>query len=188
MMNLFVGPKNCFIFQNLTNIKIVRCEKLEIIFSNSTLRSLPELCYLLVEDCRELKQIIEDQDAEDRKISKTCFPKLKTLVVISCNKLKCVFPVSLCKELPEIQILIIDRANELVEVFGGDGDRNVDIPNLMFVVFYKLPSLYQGNQFHTVRNCLVQNCPNLSLTSTMRSIKELEDYFFGKITGTLYTL
>ncbi|PNY04648.1 putative CC-NBS-LRR resistance protein [Trifolium pratense] len=101
--------------------------------------------------------------------SKTCLPKLKTLAVVKCYKLKCVFPVSICKELPELKALVITEADELEEIFKSECDQKVQIPNLNIVVFDKLPSLFQteGIQFEAAKNRFVQNCQNLSLTSTL---------------------
>ncbi|CAJ2638663.1 unnamed protein product [Trifolium pratense] len=173
MMFLFVGPKDSFALKNLTSIKIVRCEKLEIVFSTSILRCLSQLLYLRIEECKELKYIIED-DMQNQNLlnslsSKTCLPKLKTLAVVKCYKLKCVFPVSICKELPELKALVITEADELEEIFKSECDQKVQIPNLNIVVFDKLPSLFQteGIQFEAAKNRFVQNCQNLSLTSTL---------------------
>ncbi|PNX61459.1 putative CC-NBS-LRR resistance protein, partial [Trifolium pratense] len=60
------------------------------------------------------------------------FPELKTLVVVKCNKLKSVFPISMKKELPELKVMFIRDANELEEIFKsvGDDDHKVEIPNL----------------------------------------------------------
>ena len=117
MTCLFVGPKNSISLQNLTQLKIMGCEKLEIVFSTSIIRCLPQLLYIRVEECKELKHIIED-DLENKKSSnfmstKTCFQNLKTLVVAKCNKLKYVFPISVYKELPELNYLMIREADEL---------------------------------------------------------------------------
>ncbi|XP_004500352.1 uncharacterized protein [Cicer arietinum] len=173
MTSLFLGPKNSFALQNLRNINIVQCEKLEIIFSNSILRCLPQLQSLIIEECKELKHIIED-DTENQKTSnsnslcsRTCFPKLEALAVVKCNKLKSVFPVSICKELPELKVLMIKEANELEEIFKSECDnQKVEVPNLKIVAFVNLPSLCQnqGIQFQAVENRFVQNCQNLSLT------------------------
>ncbi|XP_012571323.1 uncharacterized protein [Cicer arietinum] len=173
MTSLFLGPKNSFALQNLTNLYIVQCEKLEIIFSNSILRCLPQLQSLIIEECKELKHIIED-DTENQTTSnsnslcsRTCFPKLEALAVVKCNKLKSVFPVSICKELPELKVLMIKEANELEEIFKSECDnQKVEVPNLKMVAFVDLPSLCQnqGIQFQAVENRFVQKCQNLSLT------------------------
>nr|AHG28984.1 NBS-LRR protein [Cicer arietinum] len=137
------------------------------------IKCLPQLQSLIIEECKELKHIIED-DTENQKTSnsnslcsRTCFPKLEALAVVKCNKLKSVFPVSICKELPELKVLMIKEANELEEIFKSECDnQKVEVPNLKIVAFVNLPSLCQnqGIQFQAVENRFVQNCQNLSLT------------------------
>ncbi|XP_050880983.1 uncharacterized protein LOC127084545 isoform X1 [Lathyrus oleraceus] len=173
---LFVGPKDSFVLQNLITIQIMRCEKLQVIFSDSILRCLPQLHDIMIIECDELKHIIED-DLENKKMSnssssRTCFPKLNVLVVIKCNKLKCVFSTSVSNELPELKCLIIREADELEEIFKTEGEENqkAKILNLKFVAFVNLPSLFQtqGIQFQTVESRFVMDCQKLSLTSTSR--------------------
>ncbi|XP_045786924.1 uncharacterized protein LOC123882159 isoform X2 [Trifolium pratense] len=172
MKFLFVGANNAFALKNLRRINIVRCEKLEIVFSTSILRFLPQLRDLRIEECKELKHIIEDDDSENKKSSdtKTCFLKLNKLVVIKCNKLKYVFPISICKELPELNLLVIREADELEKIFAGEGDdQKVEIPKLRYLAFLNLPSLCQTQevQFEAVKDRFVQNCKKLSITTAL---------------------
>ncbi|XP_045822213.1 uncharacterized protein LOC123915106 [Trifolium pratense] len=141
MTYLFVGPGNCFSLQNLLKIKIVRCEKLEMIFSTCVLKCLAQLLHLIIDECENLKYIIEDDDVENKETSnyhmspiRTCFPKLKTLVVRKCNKLNYVFPASICTELPELLFLMIQETCKLQKIFGGSEeiDLKVGIPNLRY--------------------------------------------------------
>jgi len=190
MTCLFVGPKNSVSLQNLSCLRIKGCEKLKIVFSTSIIRCLPQLVSMRVEECKELKHIIED-DLENKKSSnfmsttKTCFPKLKTLAVIKCNKLKYVFPISICKQLPELEALIIREADELDEIFASEGDdQKVEIPNLKVVIFENLPSLYhdQGIQFQAVKCRFILNCPKLSLApaSTADFKNDISGLYGGK--------
>ncbi|XP_045824198.1 uncharacterized protein LOC123916725 isoform X2 [Trifolium pratense] len=190
MTYLFVGPKNCFSLQNLLKIKIVQCEKLEMIFSTCVLKCLPQLLHLMIDECDELQYIIEEDHVENKEISndhmfpiRTCFPKLKTLVVRKCNKLNYVFPASICTELPELLFLVIQEACKLQKIFGGseENDQKVGIPNLRIVVFVELPSFFQGIQFQTVKHRLVHNCQKLSLNSTSTSTDVL-----STLMGTFY--
>lgn len=180
---LFVGPKNSFALRNLTRLKIVGCEILEIVFSTSILRCLSQLLYLRIEDCKELKHIIKDdmqnQNSSNSLSSRTCFPKLKTLVVVNCNKLKCVFPVSICKELPELKAMMIREADELEEIFKSENDQKVEIPNLSVLVFDHLPSIFhvQGIQFQAVKKRFVRGCPKLSLTSTSSTPSDIFEIY-----------
>jgi len=183
MTCLFKGLKNSFSLKNLTGIKIVRCEKLEIVFSTSIIMCLPQLLHMRVEECKELKHIIED-DLETKTV---CFPKLKRLVVLKCNQLKNIFPISICKELHELEILMIREADKLEEIFVcEEGDEKVNIPNLKFVAFDNLPSLCQTQRihFHAVPNRFVTNCQELSLTNAItEDIGNIKNYCFY-ISGT----
>ncbi|XP_027190162.2 uncharacterized protein [Cicer arietinum] len=177
MKYLFGGPKNSFALKNLTKIIIMRCEIL-VVFSTSILRCLSKLVDLRIEECKELKHIIED-DLQNQNMLNS-FPKLKVLVVVKCCKLKYVFPVSICKEFLELEVLIIREANELEEIFKSEGDQKVKIPKLNFVVFDKLPSLFftQGIQFQTAKNRFIQNCQKLSLASACAPYDMDEVYYF----------
>ncbi|XP_058775074.1 disease resistance protein At4g27190-like [Vicia villosa] len=175
--------------QNLTQVTIVEWERMEIAFSTSIFRCLSQLAYLRIENCKELKHIIQDDRQIQNLSNITCFPKLKMLVIIKCHKLKCVFSVSICKELPRLETLIINEANELEEIFKSEGDQKVEIPNLKIVVLVDLPRLQtQEKQFQTTKNRLVKNCPKLSFDSTTypfvwRDIKK----FSFEFEGTHYT-
>ncbi|WJX31162.1 hypothetical protein P8452_19622 [Trifolium repens] len=200
MISLFVGPKNTFALKNLKRITIYQCEKLEIVFSTSVSRCLSQLSILIIQECNELKHIIEedDDDIENNAMSsKTCcFPVLKTLVVVKCNKLKSVFSMSMSKELPKLEVMSIRDADELEEIFKSLGDdHKVEIPTLKLVAFVNLPSLchVQGIQFQTVEYHFIQNCKKLSLTSLTSSRVVFPNKFLERIcrdtdAETYYTL
>jgi hypothetical protein len=154
---------------------MIRCEKLEIIFSKCVLKWLPQLIDLIIEECDELKYIVEeDDDLENKEISnyhmfpirRTCFPKLRTISVRKCNKLKYVLPSSMCTELPKLWLIVIGESAKLEKIFGGSEVIVGRFPNLNFIVFVELPSLFEGIHFQTVQHRLVHNCQNLSSTST----------------------
>ncbi|CAK8575006.1 unnamed protein product [Lathyrus sativus] len=178
MVSPFAGPKNFVSLLNLTKIRIFGCQKLQIIFSASILRCLPQLDEMTISDCEELKHIFEDdlenQNMSDSSSSTTCFPKLQVLFVEKCNKLKSVFPVAICNELPELMFLSISEAKELEEIFKsseGVGIEKVKIPNLKLVATLGLPSLFQTQeiQFQAVEHRFIKGCDKLSLTSTLTS-------------------
>jgi hypothetical protein len=183
MISLFAGPKNAFALKNLKRITIYGCDKLEIVFSTSVLRCLSQLSDLIIQECNELKHIIEDDDddIENQRMS-NIMPVLETLAVVKCNKLKSIFPISMSKDLPKLEVMLIGEADELEEIFKSLGDdHKVEIPTLKFVAFVKLPSLchVQGIQFQTIEYHFVQNCKKLSLTSLTSS----RDVFRHKIFG-----
>ena len=195
MTCLFKGFKNSFSLKNLTKMKIKGCEKLEFVFSTSIIMCLPQLLHVRIEECEELKHMIED-DLENKNSSNfmatktVCFPNLQSLVVQKCKILKNVFPISICKELPRLIILVISESDNLEEIFVcEDGDEKVNIPNLEVVAFVNLPSLCQtqGIHFQAVQNRLVQHRQELSLTSAITedaNILNLIENSFGA--GTHY--
>jgi hypothetical protein len=169
MISLFVGPKNTFALKNLKRIVIYQCEKLEIVFSTSVLRCLSQLSHLTIQECTELKHIIEDDDDIENQRMSNFMPVLETLAVVKCNKLKSIFPISMSKVLPKLEVIIIGEADELEEIFKSVGDhQKVEIPNLKGVLFVNLPSLCQvrGIQFQTVEHCLVHNCKKIAPTTS----------------------
>ncbi|GAU46540.1 hypothetical protein TSUD_350750 [Trifolium subterraneum] len=178
-------------FPKLETLYVIKCNRLKFVFSTSILRFLPQLRVLRIEECEELEHIIEDdlenKDNSNSLSSTTCFPNLEALVVIKCNKLKFVFPFSVCKELPKLKVLMIAEANELEELFKSEDDQKVDIPNLNIVAFDMLPSLCcaQGNQFQAVKNRFVRNCQKLTLNSakTTNTFEEINGLMF---IGDLY--
>lgn len=188
--------ENSFSLNHLTVIKIWRCEKLENVFSTSILRCLPQLVALKIEECKELKHIIEDDLENDESINfkstNTYFPKLEILIVGNCNRLKCVFPTSICKELPKLKVLMIREVYELQDIFKTEGDdQKLEIPNLEVIAFIDLPNLSDAQKvlFEAVNYRFLHSCHNFSLTSASKSddiddINDIIRYFQG--IGTHY--
>lgn len=75
---------------------------------------------------------------------------LKLLVVVNCTKLKYLFPTSVSKELPELEVLMIREAGELEEIFKNedDDDQKVEIPNLNVVAFVDLQASARHKEFN----------------------------------------
>ncbi|KAK7260586.1 hypothetical protein RIF29_26755 [Crotalaria pallida] len=99
LLNIFVGCRNSFIFQNLKRIQLFDCHKLEVIFPASVVHYLPELEHLEIKGCENLKQIIEEVE-EDKTLRNNnldspqpLFPKLAEFVVHDCDKLKHLIPI-----------------------------------------------------------------------------------------------
>ncbi|WVY91195.1 hypothetical protein V8G54_036709 [Vigna mungo] len=81
MSHIWVATNNSFTLQHLNSLLIQECEKLEVIFPQSVLRCLSELDHLKVIQCKELRQIIED-DLEGKRlsnISTTMLPKTRII-------------------------------------------------------------------------------------------------------------
>ncbi|WVZ16635.1 hypothetical protein V8G54_009617 [Vigna mungo] len=191
-MSLDDTSKILFTLQNVTVLSIERCEKVEVLFCASMLECLPYLGALSIFRCIELKQII-GEDAKNQR--KPFFPRLKALIIRECNKLKCIFPISTSEMVPMLEALLIMEASMLEEVFEGNNDEKVEIPNLKTASFVELPSLRQKIEFLTVKHCLVRNCPKLYFSSFPQDLKHFSmteylksEYVDGIISGALGNL
>ncbi|KAF7842575.1 putative disease resistance protein [Senna tora] len=171
-----VGLRNILSLPNLSELEISGCKKLKAIFSKSISRSLPQLEKIFVTECEELVQIIEETEQNPDLSHQECFPNLTKIHVKKCKRLKCVFSISTCGVLPNLEELKIEDASELKQVFGYNHDEEKEMamkdvfPKLETLVLQNLPSLdcvCQGFDFETVPERFVRNCPNISLTSTI---------------------
>ncbi|KAI9076917.1 hypothetical protein K1719_041133 [Acacia pycnantha] len=185
LTHIWRGAKNCFLLQHLESLKVVSCGNLKQVFPSSILKSLPQLKTLDIEDCEELEEIIEEED--DQNVSNSSrqllFPKLVTIVIKRCHKLKCVFPnISACRVIPNLRALYIEDTPALEQVFGHEQHDT----NLEYVLLWNLPSLTSvapSIALQTVKYIVVQQCPKLSLTSSITPqelLKQLpKGYFIG---------
>lgn len=195
LMYIWMGDKPFISLQHLHKLHISNCPKLKVIFSVSVLRVLPLLKILVVEQCQELEQIIDD-DGENENVRNTqspvCFSQLKFLLVTHCNNLKHLSYISTSLEFPELEYLILNQDSSLVQVFKDDpgvreGSLETFLPKLKHVMLMQLPNLKdvcQGIEFQTVTDLLVHNCPKLSLASTTT----VKDMLQTSDPGMLYTI
>jgi len=139
---------------------------------------------LEVRECKELRHIIEE-DLEDKKLSnplspQPCFPKLTTLIVEQCHKLKYLTFVSASNDFPNLEFLVINGATELLQ-FNETGKTQVELPELKLLIFIHLSKFCQETQFLNVEHRIVRNCPKLSFTSTTTLDKIKQKFgFLGK--------
>ncbi|OIW01225.1 hypothetical protein TanjilG_10386 [Lupinus angustifolius] len=122
---------------HLKSVKLFDCQQLTFIFQISIvqslalleelrigefLRYLPELEVLEIQDCNELKQIIEkDTDLKNHLLSpKPCFPKLEVLVVKDCCNLKCLIHES--SDVPKVKTIRIERCAMLQVMFTASNN------------------------------------------------------------------
>ncbi|KAI4332269.1 hypothetical protein L6164_017192 [Bauhinia variegata] len=159
-------------------------KKLKTVFCAGVIRSicLPQLKYLYVENCEELKEIISNQAQEG---SSTCtsmahsqhvyLPKLVYLSIWRCSKLKSVFSISFVKHLPELEHMEIRKCSQLEQVFccriednGGVAMKVNLLPKLKGLLLVGLPSLTHffrdSNQlqFPALQHFTVEDCSNFS--------------------------
>nr|XP_007153055.1 hypothetical protein PHAVU_003G002800g [Phaseolus vulgaris]ESW25049.1 hypothetical protein PHAVU_003G002800g [Phaseolus vulgaris] len=191
------APNNSLIFSNLQKLEIIGCAKLEVIFSKYDLRCLPMLSIVKIRKCKELRVIIEE-DVEDNKLSsllspQAFFPKQEALYVGHCHKLKRFISGSASNDFPNLYLLIISGASKLEEFVrrgqgkGDDeiGKTKIELPRLKVLIFTHLSNLNQEFELSHLKNCVVYECPKLSLTptTTLEKLKKTFPYHDFKRTG-----
>ena len=140
MRFIWKGPTQLINLNHLENLRVFGCKKLIHLFTLTLAQSLQNLKCLEIGRCDELEHLIVE-DENDRILSKRhlqtlCFTKLDVVKVNDCNKLKCLFPVTISHNLPELSSLKVEGASQLVEVFAheDEGDKlvqkDVKLPKL----------------------------------------------------------
>lgn len=172
-----VGTKNVLRLQNLSHVMIQGCNKLKVILSVSILRSLSQLGKLVISECQELVEIVEETDELNPGLmnNKKCFPMLSEIEIRGCKNLQCLFSISTCGALPKLENLTIEDVPKLVQVFGisKQGDETKELvfkdlfPQLSTLQLVNLPSLVsvcQGIHLQMDPLYIVRHCPKLSIT------------------------
>ncbi|XP_028785414.1 uncharacterized protein LOC114741299 [Neltuma alba] len=129
------GPKYILSLANLEELNIIACKMLRAVFCVSILKSLPQLSSLLITDCDELVNIIEESDRDH--LHQLCFPKLEKIDIKCCHSLKFLFSISTCEMFPKLKVLRIEEASELEQIFICKQD-NMEKMEKMGEVFPKL--------------------------------------------------
>ncbi|KAL9418247.1 hypothetical protein AB3S75_041120 [Citrus x aurantiifolia] len=169
-----VGPTHNFSLQNLSRLTVDGCTMLRRLFSSTLARNLLQLEVLSIWNCSELEQIIDEDENEDH-LQPVCFPKLTSICVFSCPKLKHLFHISVAPSLQKLSRLWIIGNDELEEVFWHKDGADVtdyneivmnelrklslrDLPNLtnFWPAGYQIP--FPSASYRVV----VRNCPKLS--------------------------
>ena len=177
---IWKGPIQLINFNNLEDLKVIRCKKLTHLFTPALAQSLQELKILEIEKCDELEHIIvenvEEQVSSENHLQPLCFPKLIRVIVRYCNKLKYLFPITTADSLLELKFLIVKENSQLMEVFTHEGDagvqKDVTLPQLQLMGLVGLPSLvnFCPNNYQFIlpkwRKLVVKSCENRRTTFT----------------------
>ncbi|KAI4332225.1 hypothetical protein L6164_017149 [Bauhinia variegata] len=170
--------------KNLICLRVSGCRELKTVFCAGVIRSicLPQLKYLYLENCEELKEIISNQAQEGSSTYTSMahsiqvyLPKLVYLWIWRCSKLKYVFSISIVKHLPELGHMEIRKCSQLEEVFCCPSEDNGGVvmkvnllPKLKELVLRGLPSLtniFRDSiqlQFPALQHLTVEDCSNFS--------------------------
>jgi len=120
---IWKGPTRHVSLQSLIHLNLNRLHKLTFIFTPSLAQSLSRLETLEIRNCRELKYVLREEDDEREIIPELLgFPELKTLYIFDCAELEYVFPISVSPSLQNLEEMKIDNADNLKQIFYGEGD------------------------------------------------------------------
>ncbi|KAI9124871.1 hypothetical protein K1719_004198 [Acacia pycnantha] len=167
------------IFQYLKQLSVEECAKLKFVFSACIFQSLPELTSITISYCEEMEQVflVNEETQKNLPMAQFCLPKLKSLQIKQCNKLKSIFSFMISDAifmLPELRTLSISGASQLEEIFRCstiedhdiDSEKEIMFPNLGWIILEGLPRLAnfcQGFKFQISMYCsvLIYECPKL---------------------------
>ena len=161
----------------------MNCENLEYIFPISIARDLPQLESLELRDLPQLKKVFgQNREGEvgDCEIENhhqpIGFPKLKTIEVVNCGNLEYIIPISIARDLPQLESLTLEDLPQLKQVFGheeggddGEGNNSV-LSKLRILILKNLPELVSlggGNGssvWPSLKSLNMVNCPKVKLS------------------------
>ncbi|XP_022766684.1 probable disease resistance protein At4g27220 [Durio zibethinus] len=145
-------PTQVETLQNLTQLMLIDCKSLRYVFPPMLAQHLSHLSYLCVKGCEALEQII-DQDQSSTSSSNAqlqptiSFPSLRKIWIIGCNKLKCLFPISVAHCLLNLEEFKVEGASKLEQIFGHEDETDLKdgkemvLPQLKRLFLKRLPSL-----------------------------------------------
>jgi len=175
---LWKGPTGFLSLQKLDRVQVIGCPKLKTIFFTIVVTSLPMLRDLDIQNCDELEQIFDLGDAPQLQTlyssQQLCFPKLYSITVINCNKLKCLFYNLSATHFPSLGTLEIEECSQLHKAFGFEHEADdgaeeqtakkgeqLLLPKLTDITLKKLPNfeeIHHGfklkeNVYHNTKEC-----------------------------------
>ncbi|XVF77469.1 hypothetical protein PTKIN_Ptkin14bG0046700 [Pterospermum kingtungense] len=122
---IWKGPSHNVSLQSLKVAEISYCNRLKYLFSPSLALSLVQLEQLKIVHCDGLETIIAELEIDDSIESEGChlhrphLPKLTTLKIKECPRLKYVFRIPFSQQgLPQLKILSIVDSRQLKQVFN----------------------------------------------------------------------
>ncbi|KAK4576172.1 hypothetical protein RGQ29_026924 [Quercus rubra] len=135
----------------LETLKVKECGKLEYIFPISVARDLQQLSLRYLPQLKKVFGQNREGEVGDCEIEShhqpTGFPKLQTIWVGNCENLEYIFPISIARDLPQLESLELRDLPQLKQVFGhekggddGDGN-NIFLSKLRKLRLQNLPEL-----------------------------------------------
>ncbi|KAK7850539.1 putative disease resistance protein [Quercus suber] len=161
----------------LETLWVTKCGELEYIFPISVARGLQQLEKLELGDLPRLKKVFgqeREEEVGDCEIKShhqpTGFPKLKKIEVYRCKKLENIFPISIARNLHQLERLLLEDLPQLKQVFGhekggdeGDGNNSVlsksrNLPELVSLGGANSSSVWPSLPLERL---VVVNCPKV---------------------------
>ena len=124
LMIIWFGPNAIQIlsFQHLQHLVVDGLKETKFIFSKAVLRSLSKLTSLVICNCEELVKIIaENEESKNFAPNDVFFPKLNTLEIERCHKLKSLFsiPIEVGTVLPNLTVIRLRELQSFVNIYRG---------------------------------------------------------------------
>ncbi|XP_028773804.1 disease resistance protein At4g27190-like [Neltuma alba] len=173
---IWKDPIQILSFHRLEMIKLWGCPRLRSTFTVAIVTSLPELCYMEVRGCNEWEGIFCEESLKNLSTTSTvCFPKLESIRIYDCHKVRRVFSYSLASHCPSLEELYIGNCCQLervVEAYESEvaaHHHQILFPKLNVLELRELPELreiYEGYEFnHLSGTITIEDCPNISKIS-----------------------
>ncbi|XP_028770129.1 uncharacterized protein LOC114727602 [Neltuma alba] len=173
---IWKDPIQILSFYRLEEITLLECPRLRNIFTVAVVTSLPELRELDVNGCNEWEGIFCEESLKNLSTTPTrCFPKLETIFISRCHKVRRVFSYSLASHCPSLKKLYIANCCELegvVEAYEGEVAAHHHqrlFPELNYLKLSNLPKLreiYEGYESNLLSGTItIEDCPNISKIS-----------------------
>ncbi|KAL2523658.1 putative disease resistance protein [Abeliophyllum distichum] len=118
-----VAPLLPGIFTQLTDLKIIRCNKMKKLIPWSLLQTLPNLQKLDVRSCNEIEEIIGDDDDDGSPVingsADVTMPRLKILKLVGLPKLKSICKgMMICDSIEKIEIITCKKLKKVPPLDG----------------------------------------------------------------------
>ncbi|KAJ6314016.1 hypothetical protein OIU78_017634 [Salix suchowensis] len=182
------------VLSHLTTLEVSYCQKLTHVFTGSMVASLVQLKLLVILACEELEQIIakDNDDEKDQILSGSdlqslCFPNLREIFIMRCNKLRSLFPVAMAAGLSKLEDLDVRDSSQLLGVFWQDDhaspvnvEKQMVFPNLSSLRLYNLQSIVcfslgcDDFLFPRLGNPMVDKCPKFANKANGSTSAQLE--------------
>jgi hypothetical protein len=109
-------PQEIFSFQNLKDVRAMKCESLKSVFPASVARCLMQLEDLHIVDCGVEEIVAGEEGAE--VITRFIFPKVAHLSLDRLPRLKCFYPRRRTSEWPILKDMVVGGCHE-VEILAS---------------------------------------------------------------------